>query len=73
MFKRKKKLLNIKINEDLSTIIEISDRQLAKYILGYELKQVAMQKPTLILYVKYLLNLKEYEGNVNIIQVLQRR
>ena len=73
MFKRKKKLLNIKINNDLSTIIEIDKRKLDKYILGYELKQVAMQKPTLILYVKYLLNLKEYEGNVNIIQVLQRR
>ena len=73
MFKRKKKLLNIKINNDLSTIIEVDRRKLDKYIFGYELKQVAMEKPTLILYVKYLLDLKEYENNVNIIQVLQRK
>lgn len=73
MFKRKKKLLNLKINDDLSTIIEVNKRPIGKYVLGYELKQVAMQKPTLILYVKYLLNIKEYEGNVNIVQVLQRR
>lgn len=68
----KRNILKIEINSDLLASIEINKKKYAKYILGYELRQIALQKPTLILYVKYYLKIDKPD-NIEIIQVLQKR
>lgn len=67
----KRAIFSITMNEDKITNIKINKKTYGKYIYGYELKQIAMEKPVLTLYVKYYLDIQPNDS-LEINQVLYR-